>query len=176
MSHLDIDITQTSWMDAASCASVDPLLFDQGDRGNANRYTDARKVCRRCPVAAQCLTHAIDRDERYGMWGGLTPEERDEIHVNKSRRMSALEARDDVNKRNALRLLRLPRSVQQDVMAGRLSMGHARALLPLEGGNRLQEARDRAARGQVEIVEASAPKVSAKSAPKADQPDQTDAA
>jgi len=110
MSHLDIDITQTSWMDAASCASVDPLLFDQGDRAHANRYTDARRVCRACPVAAQCLTHAIERDERYGMWGGLTPEEREEIRIGRSRRrMSALEARDDVNRRNALYLLKTHR-------------------------------------------------------------------
>jgi ParB family chromosome partitioning protein len=33
---------------------------------------------------------------------------------------------------NALRLLRLPEVVQSDVVAGRLSMGHARALLSLE--------------------------------------------
>jgi len=52
---------------------------------------------------------------------------------------------------NALRLLRLPRSVQQDVMAGRLSMGHARALLPLGGGNRLQEARDQVVKRQLSV-------------------------
>jgi ParB family chromosome partitioning protein len=52
---------------------------------------------------------------------------------------------------NALRLLRLPRSVQQDVMVGRLSMGHARALLPLEGGVRLQEARDQVVKKQLSV-------------------------
>jgi len=55
---------------------------------------------------------------------------------------------------NALRLLRLPRSVQQDVMTGRLSMGHARALLPLEGGNRLQEARDQVVKRQLSVRQA----------------------
>ena len=52
---------------------------------------------------------------------------------------------------NALRLLRLPRSVQQDVVAGRLSMGHARALLALEGGARLQEARDLVVKKQLSV-------------------------
>jgi ParB family chromosome partitioning protein len=52
---------------------------------------------------------------------------------------------------NALRLLRLPRGVQQDVMAGRLSMGHARALLPLESGQRLQEARDQVVKKQLSV-------------------------
>lgn len=52
---------------------------------------------------------------------------------------------------NALRLLRLPRTVQQDVMVGRLSMGHARALLPLENGTRLQEARDLVVKKQLSV-------------------------
>jgi ParB family chromosome partitioning protein len=52
---------------------------------------------------------------------------------------------------NALRLLRLPRPVQEDVMIGRLSMGHARALLPLESGARLQEARDLVVKRQLSV-------------------------
>jgi ParB family chromosome partitioning protein len=52
---------------------------------------------------------------------------------------------------NALRLLRLPRAVQQDVMAGNLSMGHARALLSLESGARLQEARDLVVKRQLSV-------------------------
>lgn len=52
---------------------------------------------------------------------------------------------------NALRLLRLPRSVQQDVMVGYLTMGHARALLPLENGARLQEARDLVVKKQLSV-------------------------
>src|SRR5512145_1993646 len=52
---------------------------------------------------------------------------------------------------NALRLLRLPRTVQQDVMAGRLSMGHARAILPLESAVRLQEARDLVVKKQLSV-------------------------
>jgi ParB family chromosome partitioning protein len=52
---------------------------------------------------------------------------------------------------NALRLLRLPRAVQQDVVAGQLSMGHARALLPLESVARLQEARDQVVKRQLSV-------------------------
>ncbi len=42
---------------------------------------------------------------------------------------------------NALRVLRLPEQVREDVAFGRLSMGHARALLALEGEGDLLEAR-----------------------------------
>ncbi len=52
---------------------------------------------------------------------------------------------------NALRLLRLPRTVQQDVMSARLSMGHARALLPLESAAKLQEARDLVVKKQLSV-------------------------
>ena len=36
---------------------------------------------------------------------------------------------------NALRILRLPEAIQEDLRAGRLTMGHARALLALPGGH-----------------------------------------
>ncbi len=42
---------------------------------------------------------------------------------------------------NSLRLLRLPEQVRADVVVGRLSMGHARALLPLENEDDILEAR-----------------------------------
>lgn len=33
-------------------------------------------VCRTCPARIPCLQRALDRREEYGVWGGLTPEER----------------------------------------------------------------------------------------------------
>lgn len=41
---------------------------------------------------------------------------------------------------NSLRLLRLPDSIREDLVAGRLSMGHARALLSLDGNEDMAEA------------------------------------
>ena len=57
---------------------------------------------------------------------------------------------------NALRLLRLPAAVQQDVVEGRMSMGHARALLPLEGGPELQQARDQVVKKQLSVRQTEA--------------------
>ena len=42
---------------------------------------------------------------------------------------------------NALRLLKLPESIQHDIIEDRLSMGHARALLPLENPELIEKAR-----------------------------------
>lgn len=52
---------------------------------------------------------------------------------------------------NSLRLLRLPELIQQDVVEARLSMGHARALLSLEGGKALQEVRAQVIRRQLSV-------------------------
>jgi len=49
---------------------------------------------------------------------------------------------------NILRLLKLPQDVREDVLAGRLSMGHARAILALESEQEQRNAaRDAVARG-----------------------------
>ena len=46
---------------------------------------------------------------------------------------------------NALRLLRLPEEVRDDVVGGRLTMGHARALLPWRRKRIILEARQQVA-------------------------------
>jgi len=48
---------------------------------------------------------------------------------------------------NLLRLLNLARPVQELLMAGDIDMGHARAILPLDGANQIQLANQVAARG-----------------------------
>lgn len=35
-----------------------------------------RALCRRCPVRAECLAQAMENQEPWGIWGGLTTEER----------------------------------------------------------------------------------------------------
>ena len=57
---------------------------------------------------------------------------------------------------NALRLLRLPKDIQQDVIGGQLSMGHARALLSLDAVARIKEARDQVVRRQLSVRQTEA--------------------
>ncbi len=57
---------------------------------------------------------------------------------------------------NALRLLRLPKEIQLDVIGGQLSMGHARALLALEGAARIKEARDQVVKKQFSVRQTEA--------------------
>jgi len=57
---------------------------------------------------------------------------------------------------NALRLLRLPSAIQQDVVSGLLSMGHARAMLALESAARIKEVRDQVVKKQFSVRQTEA--------------------
>jgi WhiB family redox-sensing transcriptional regulator len=61
------------WQARALCAQTDPEAFFP-DRGGSVRA--ARVVCARCPVRAECLEFALEHDERFGVWGGLSERER----------------------------------------------------------------------------------------------------
>jgi WhiB family redox-sensing transcriptional regulator len=39
----------------------------------------AKKICGECPVAQECLKFAIDEKINFGVWGGLTGDERMKI-------------------------------------------------------------------------------------------------
>lgn len=70
-----------AWQDAAACRYADASLFfhPEGERGAARvaRDTAAKEVCGRCVVRAACAEWALERREPYGVWGGLTEDERE---------------------------------------------------------------------------------------------------
>ena len=46
-------------------------------RRAAARDAAAKAVCATCPVIAQCAAHALSVREPYGVWGGLSEDERE---------------------------------------------------------------------------------------------------
>jgi WhiB family redox-sensing transcriptional regulator len=66
------------WIDDALCRQTDPDLWYPTGEGRllAQRRDAALATCRKCPVKAECLAHALAHDERYGIWGGQTEEQR----------------------------------------------------------------------------------------------------
>lgn len=61
------------WMDDAVCAETAPDIFFP-EKGGSTR--DAKALCQSCGVRQQCLDYALERDERFGIWGGLSERER----------------------------------------------------------------------------------------------------
>ncbi|WP_019179512.1 WhiB family transcriptional regulator [Microbacterium yannicii] len=62
-----------SWQTDALCAQTDPEAFFP-EKGGSTR--DAKRICTSCDVRDQCLEYALQNDERFGIWGGLSERER----------------------------------------------------------------------------------------------------
>ncbi|MDY6051106.1 MAG: WhiB family transcriptional regulator [Rothia sp. (in: high G+C Gram-positive bacteria)] len=69
----DGDDGELSWQADALCAQTDPEAFFP-EKGGSTR--DAKRVCSECPVRQACLEYAMENDERFGIWGGLSERER----------------------------------------------------------------------------------------------------
>jgi len=62
-----------SWQEFALCAQTDPEAFFP-EKGGSTR--EAKRVCQGCDVRRECLEFALENDERFGIWGGLSERER----------------------------------------------------------------------------------------------------
>lgn len=76
----DVVTDPLAWMTRAVCAETWPDLFfpRDGDKGYEMRR-EALSVCAGCTVREECLTYALDNALDYGIFGGLTGEERRRI-------------------------------------------------------------------------------------------------
>jgi WhiB family redox-sensing transcriptional regulator len=61
--------------------SADPeLFFPLSSIGPAvEQVNQAKSVCTRCPVCAQCLDFALATRQPHGIWGGTSEDERQRI-------------------------------------------------------------------------------------------------
>lgn len=69
------------WQASAACSGENAALFypplrTEKKASRLARERRAKAVCNSCPVRVACLDHAVDSNERFGIWGGLTNKER----------------------------------------------------------------------------------------------------
>jgi hypothetical protein len=80
-------VIDTAWSKRAACAGMDGRLFFPTVHSRSSlRWVLPRSICNRCPVKAECLADTLKyeaerprlggQEERYGMAGGMTPDER----------------------------------------------------------------------------------------------------
>ncbi len=69
---------EMQWLDRAACRDHNPELFFPMSAVGPGRAQaeDAKRVCRTCPVLAECLEWAIASAIPFGVLGGLSEEER----------------------------------------------------------------------------------------------------
>jgi len=64
------------WQREAACYGIDPDLFFPTSEEEAAGALD---FCSACGVRETCLAWALKNGERYGVWGGLTEQQRRRI-------------------------------------------------------------------------------------------------
>lgn len=69
---------QGDWRFRANCADEEPeLFFPTGTSGPARlQIEEAKLVCRSCDVREKCLEWALENNQDWGVWGGLSEDER----------------------------------------------------------------------------------------------------
>lgn len=86
---LNEDGEDMSWHRHGACKSYPPDLWypetlDERERRHvAIAARHAKLICSTCDVLDQCLEYAISSHESYGIWGGLTPEERKQLWTSR---------------------------------------------------------------------------------------------
>ena len=70
-----VEEMDTEWVDNALCKGEpsSTFFFDEKIRDGSKR---AKEMCSRCPVTWECLQYAMDAPIEFGIWGGLTANER----------------------------------------------------------------------------------------------------
>ncbi|MEV5430459.1 WhiB family transcriptional regulator [Streptomyces sp. NPDC052701] len=72
--HIDtITTSGPDWQQEALCAQTGADFFFP-EPGSSVR--EAKRICGMCPIRSACLEYALDNDERFGVWGGLSEKER----------------------------------------------------------------------------------------------------
>ncbi len=73
-------LTFWPWRLRATCRDIDSAVFFSPDGERAPerfaREARAKAICARCPVIRECAAYAIGVGERYGVWGGLSEQDR----------------------------------------------------------------------------------------------------
>lgn len=66
-------IEPVPWATEAKCLNADPDVFFP-EKGGSTR--EAKRICAECTVRVECLEYALEHDERFGIWGGMSERER----------------------------------------------------------------------------------------------------
>ncbi len=77
------------WQEEGACKSFPVEMFFPPVEQEAD---DAKEICATCGVREPCLEFAIDAKEPFGIWGGLTSQERRSLATRRRAAASAARA------------------------------------------------------------------------------------
>ncbi len=78
------------WQYEGSCNNYDPEIFylPYNIRMSQKReyISRAKAICAECPVAEQCREFALTTEQEFGIWGGLSEDERRKVLARKPKK------------------------------------------------------------------------------------------
>ncbi len=85
-------LDEWAWQQQGACRDADPELFfhPEGERGIARRRRAeaAKRYCDRCPVLELCRDRSFEVREPFGVWGGLSEDERNALIAGRLKQAS----------------------------------------------------------------------------------------
>ena len=66
------------------CTNTDPEIWFGGQEEGYDYSRLAKQLCKMCPARKPCAEYAIVAKERYGIWGGLSPKQRQQARNPKA--------------------------------------------------------------------------------------------
>lgn len=108
-----------NWQGRASCRDYDAeIWFPVGVGAVADADTAlAKSVCMGCPVRTDCLTQALTERVEFGVWGGMTEDERETV-------LRGTHPIADPALGAALRTARIGQTLRTDRIAALAAAGH----------------------------------------------------
>ena len=87
---LDEITDKMDWQEDAACRRHDNVVFFGPDQGESElekqaREMKAKSICHTCPVKEPCLEFAMETNQKYGIWGGMTDKERASLKRRRAR-------------------------------------------------------------------------------------------
>lgn len=71
------------WDHRAACRGADTAMWFPDPKEPAEA---AKAVCAGCPVRDECLDYALASRQRFGVWGGMSEQERRRLNSTPNRR------------------------------------------------------------------------------------------
>jgi len=84
-------VKRDHWREDAACLDADMDIFFPSRNNAEDRWDRAKAFCKECKVKKQCLSlvmHLEEHDDRWGVFGGLTPMERRVLRDKQRRRQA----------------------------------------------------------------------------------------
>jgi WhiB family redox-sensing transcriptional regulator len=72
------------WLQRAACRGMNAEFFFP-ERGRTYLARETIAICQTCPVRLECLEYALGTNERFGIWGGMTVSEREQVRERRRR-------------------------------------------------------------------------------------------